>query len=80
MTIAERVDCELMRILDHSGLNADETVTVSTTVQARRCRSRIQGVNLHGAVQAFRAHLDDRHGLSIWMVDDSVIIEQRARE
>lgn len=76
VTGVDRVNREITRIMDHVGLNPDETLTVETTLLSYRLTSRIRGVDLELARAALTVYLLERAWIELAVEDDSLVLVQ----
>lgn len=84
-TPIERVNDELARIVNHSGLNPCNTLAVETEMQNGHCFTFVTGVDAEEAQLAVGVALTGRRDVEVKVVsrchnDDYLIVTQPVRE
>jgi len=73
---ADQVTREITRIMNHVGINPDETLEVRTDHYGYRFTSRIRGVDLGLAMAALTTYLVERPLVDVRRVGDSIVLTQ----
>lgn len=76
---AERVSREIERILDHAGLNPNETLGVTTSYLSYVFITQITGVDLELARAALTTHLEGRPVESLVRNGNTLVLTQHDR-
>lgn len=72
----DRVNREITRILNHTGLNLNDTLEVETTHFGYQLTSRIRGVDLDLARAALTVYLLDRAWVELTVQGDALVLVQ----
>jgi len=70
------VSREIARIMNHTGLNPRETLTVETTLLSYRFTSWVRGVDLDLARAALTTYLLDRPWVKLEVEGDALVLVQ----
>lgn len=73
---ADRVSREITMIMDHTGLNPDETLIVETSHSGYKFTTWIRGVDLDLARAALTQYLLDRSWVKLEVEGDALVLVQ----
>lgn len=76
----QRANDEIVRAMNHGGVNPDDTLTVTTTLIGNQYVSIVTGVDPAEAAFALGYFFDGRPGVEVKVVNDALTVIQSRRK